>query len=162
MRAIGIDADVRGGSKKRSYDEFEITAETDLTALEALATTPLLEHAPAHVEPANKKLKIASGKAGVPRATTKKRSVIAKYSDQEAEPTLLKNSAKKAVSRTTSKTSAAEVKAKKPAAAMKIASLKKLAVNKKLAKVLGKGDDAPGTGAKLTAVQLAARKARKQ
>jgi hypothetical protein len=149
-------------SKKRCYEEFEITADTDLTALEALATKPILK---APVEPAKrpamKKLKTASGKAAVPRTATKKRVAKAEHSDEDAELTLRKIPAKKAVSCTASKSTAAEAKAKKPAA-KKSPSPKKPAVNKKLVKVLGKGDNAPGMGAKITAAQLAARKGSKQ
>ncbi|KAJ4357388.1 uncharacterized protein N0V89_001963 [Didymosphaeria variabile] len=156
------EATNEGVSKKRTFDEFEITADTDIAALEALGKKPVLENTEPALEavkrPATKKVKTDSGKGVVSRATKKKSAVEAESSDEEVEHIPAKKPAKKAVSQSTSKATPADAKVKKPAAPKKTPAPKKAAVTKKLEKAL-KGNNVPGKATKLTPAQIAARKA---
>ncbi|KAL1612167.1 hypothetical protein SLS60_000391 [Paraconiothyrium brasiliense] len=150
-----------GASKKRTFDEFEITADTDIGALAALGRTPVLEHAEASLEvvkiPATKKVKTNSGKGTAPLTTKMKSTVKAKHSDGEVEHISAKKPTNKAVSRSALKTKPADAKVKKPAAAKKTHAPKKAAATKKLEKALA-GVNGPGRATKLTPAQIAARK----
>ncbi|KAF2440394.1 hypothetical protein P171DRAFT_489110 [Karstenula rhodostoma CBS 690.94] len=157
-----FDAGAGSASKKRSYEEFEITSDTDLAELAKKSVLkPAKMEAEAVKAPAAKKVKSLLGKAGVRRVASKKSSAEAEYSDEEVEYAPCKKATKKPVSRTASKTMAADVKVEKRAAAVESPAPKKPAMNKNLAKVLdkAKGGNLPGKRVMLTAAQMAARKA---